>query len=191
MPLPPPTLCRSLAMLWSAALLACGGVQAAPLVAGAQLPALTLEDAHGRPVAIGPDVRRVLFAASMARSDLVDGVFTTERAGVLTRGQGVYVADISRMPALISRLVAVPRMRELFFAVALVRDDAVAAALADVPREAGAVTLINLDGDRLVRDIQIVRDATALRAALGSAPVSLEAGVQASPTRSDDENRGQ
>jgi hypothetical protein len=186
-----PTLLRSrLAPLWIAALLACGGVQAGPLVYGAQLPALTLEDAHGKPVAIGPDVRRVLFAASMAGSDLVTGVLATEPAGVLTRLQGIYVADISRMPALISRLVALPRMRELPFAVALLRDAAAAATLAGVPREAGAVTVIHLEADRLVRDIQIVRDAAALRAALGLAPVSQEAGERASPTRNDDENRG-
>lgn len=192
MPLPPPTLCRSLATLWAAALLiGAGAVHAAPLVAGAQLPAPTLEDAHGRPVEIGPGVRRVLFAASMAGSDLVDGALATEPAGVLTRVQGVYVADISRMPAMISRLEAVPRMCELSFAVVLVRDDSVAAALPDVPYEAGAVTLIKLDGDRLVRDIQIVRDVSTLRAALGLAPVSQEAGDQASTTRNADENRGQ
>jgi hypothetical protein len=191
MPTAPSLPRRRAALLWAAALLACGGVQAGPLASGVQLPAVTLEDAHGKPVAIGPDVRRVLFAASMAGSDLVTGVLATEPAGVLARMQGVYVADISRMPAMISRLVAVPRMRELPFAVALVRDDAAAAALADVPREAGAVTVIHLEADRLVRDIQIVRDAATLRAALGLAPVSQEAGEQASPPRSEDESRGQ
>jgi hypothetical protein len=185
------TLLQSrLALLAIAAVLAGSAAQAAPLVAGAQLPALTLEDAHGKPVAIGPDVRRLLFAASMAGSEIVTGVLSTEPAGVLARIQGVYVADISRMPAMISRLVALPRMRELPFAVALVRDEAAAATLVDVPREAGAVTVISLEGDRVVRDVRIVRDAVALRAALRLAPVSQEAGDQASPTRNDDENRG-
>jgi hypothetical protein len=186
------TLLRSrLALLGIAAWLAGSAAHAASLVAGAQLPALTLEDAHGKPVAIGPDVRKLLLAATMAGSDLVTGVLATEPAGVLARMQGVYVADISRMPAMISRLVAVPRMRELPFAVVLLRDDAAAATLADVPREAGAVTVISLEGDRVVRDVRIVRDAPALRAALGLAPVSQEAGERASPTRNDDENRGQ
>jgi hypothetical protein len=191
MPIPLTLLRRRLALLGIAALLAGSAAHAASVAAGAQLPALTLEDAHGKPVVIGPDVRRLLFAASMAGSDLVTGVLSMEPAGVLTRMQGVYVADISRMPAMISRLVALPRMRDLPFAVVLLRDDAAAATLADVPREAGAVTVIDLDGDRLVRDIRIVRDAPALRAALGLAPVSQEAGEQASPTRNDDENRGQ
>lgn len=178
-------------LLLTAALVITGVAWAGPLSVGAQLPALTLEDAHGKPVAIGANVRRVLFAATMAGSDLVNSVLATEPAGVLERVQGIYIADISRMPAMISRLVAVPRMRDLPFAVALLRDDAAAAALTDVPREAGAVTVIHLEGDRLVRDIQIVRDAAALRAALGLAPVTHEASAQASTTRSDDENRGQ
>ena len=46
----------------------------------------------------------------------------------------VYVADISGMPALVTRMFALPKMRELPFPIALVREDAHLAQVADIPR---------------------------------------------------------
>jgi hypothetical protein len=66
----------------------------------------------------------------------------------------------------VTRLVALPRLRELPFALALVRDSAQQAQLADLPRRPGQATVLRLHEGR-VAQVHSVADAVALRALLG------------------------
>jgi hypothetical protein len=56
-----------------------------------------------------PDTRLVMFAADKAASDLANEVLGNEKEGVLERLQAVYLADISGMPALVTRCSPCPR----------------------------------------------------------------------------------
>ena len=136
---------------------------AAPLVPGTQVPALVLEDQHGKTVSVGAGTKIVLFTADKAASDFANEVLGAQPAGVLERLGAVYFADISAMPALISRMFALPALRELPFQVGLGREPA---SLADLPRERGAVTLLRLQ-DGKVLALEFARDAGQLRQALG------------------------
>jgi hypothetical protein len=66
------------------------------------------------------------------------------------------------MPGLITRLVALPRMRERPYRILLVDD---ATRVAFLPRRAGMVTLIHLDAGR-VANVRFLSDAEQLAAAL-------------------------
>lgn len=166
--------CRS-ALSWktlavSAALsLAALSASAAPLAAGSALPTLTLKDQHDKPVAIAPDTRWVLFSGDKAVSDMVSGVLTAEPAGVLQRLHLVYVADISAMPGLVTRMFALPKMRELPYSLALVREKADVAQVADLPRQPGKATLLQLDKGK-VTHVSAIANAAELRAALQLPP---------------------
>jgi hypothetical protein len=92
-----------------------GTLAAAPLSVGSALPELTLKDQHDKPVAIASDIRWVLIASEKQVSDMVSAVLSTEPTGVMARIRLVYVADISGMPALITRMFALPKLRELPF----------------------------------------------------------------------------
>jgi len=151
----------------------CGGalllpraVDAAPLTAGSVMPALALTDQHDAPASIGPSTRWVIFAADKPVSDMVGGVLAAEPAGVTDRLRLVYVADISGMPALVTRMFALPRLRELKFPIALVRDAAQVAQVADIPREAGAATVLSLEDGRIAK-VSLARTPAELRALLG------------------------
>jgi hypothetical protein len=84
----------------------------------------------------------------------------------LSQVKAFYVADISAMPAIISRMFAIPKLRELPFPVGLVRE---AAQTGDVPRRKGAATVIALDGG-LIKQIQFAENEAQLRQALNLVP---------------------
>jgi len=137
----------------------------APLEPGAVLPRLSLSDQHDKPWTTAPGTRQVLFAADKAASDLANPLLAAQGPGFLSRGGIVYLADISAMPAMVTRVFALPKLRELPFEIGLVRETAVAA---DLPRQPGKVTVLDLD-QGVITQIRYVADAKALRLALGIA----------------------
>ena len=54
---------------------------AAPLVPGTQVPALVLEDQHGKTVSVGAGTKIVLFTADKAASDFANEVLGAQPAG--------------------------------------------------------------------------------------------------------------
>lgn len=163
--LPPHALKVCLLMLPMWALLA----QAAPLVPGAPTPSITLEDQHGKPVRVDASTQRLLFTAERGVGDMVNKLLAAQPVGVLERQQAVYVADITAMPSLVTRLFALPKMRELPFSMGLVRDAAQGAQVADIPRQPGAATVLRFEDGKLV-GILLARNEHQLRAALGLGP---------------------
>lgn len=143
-----------------------GPLTAAPLSVGSALPELTLKDQHDKPVVIPPGTRWVLIASEKSVSDRVSSVLSAEPAGVMARTSLVYVADISGMPAPITRMFALPKLRKLPFSIALVREAAEATQVADLPRQPGVATLLRLEDGRISK-ISTVRSDTDLQSALG------------------------
>lgn len=139
---------------------------AAPLAAGSAMPALSLNDQHDKPAPVSPQTRWVVFTSEKPVSDMVSAVLATEPAGVADRLRLVYVADISGMPALVTRMFALPKLRELPFPIALVRDAAQVTQVADIPRVTGAATVLRLDNGR-VAQLATIRLADELRTLLG------------------------
>ena len=103
----------------------------APLLAQAQLrvgdrlPEITLEDQHGREHRTGPE-RLIIFVRSMDASEVVHEVLT-ERNGDewLAANSARFVADIHRMPGIISRFIAKPRMRDYNYTILLIEEEGV------------------------------------------------------------------
>jgi hypothetical protein len=140
----------------------------APLKVGSTTPTLVLNDQHDRPVPVGPDTRWLVFAGEKPVSDFVTAVLAAEPAGIVERLRLVYVVDIVGMPAWVTQMFALPRLRELSFPIALVREPAQAALLAELPRHPGSATVLRLEDGRVVR-VAAVRSAAELRSALGLA----------------------
>lgn len=139
-------------------------VSAAPLEVGSAWPSLTLSDQHELPVVVGITTQQVIFTAEKSVSDLLSQVLGAEGKTTLTRTNTVVVADISAMPAMISRMFAIPKLRELPFSMALVRE---ASTVADLPRRKGAATLITLDKGK-VTQVQFLQTDVQLRQAVSS-----------------------
>lgn len=151
---------RRLFALLSLCLLLSPAAVAANLGVGDAVPPLALADQFDKSHALSSDTRWLLFSHDRAVSDTLHPVLAALPAA--QRDGVVYVADISRMPALVSKLFAVPAMRELPFPVWLARD---AASVGILPREAGKLTVLALK-DGKVAAVHYLADVGALPALL-------------------------
>jgi len=136
------------------------------LETGDRLAPWTLLDQHERPYTLAPDTRVLLVARDMQGAKLVKAALAEQPAGYLEARGAVFVADIARMPAVISTLFAIPAMRGYSYRVMLDRQGRVAERYA-VPE--ASVRLMRLDHGTLVAQATYV-DAEALKQALDSSP---------------------
>ena len=143
--------------------------EAAPLAVGSAMPALSLHDQHDKPAPVSPTTRWVVFTAENPASDMVSAVLAAEPKGVVDRLHLVYVADVSGMPSMVTRLFALPKLRELPFPIALVREPAQVTQTADIPRLPGQATVLRLENATVVQ-VATAHQAAELRALLGMIP---------------------
>lgn len=135
---------------------------------GDRLAPWTLLDQHERPYTLTPNTRVLLVARDMQGAKLVKAALAEQPAGYLEARGAVFVADIERMPAVISTLFAIPAMRGYPYQVMLDRQGRVAERYA-VPD--ASVRLMRLDHGTLVAQETYV-DAEVLRQALDASPTS-------------------
>lgn len=141
-------------------------IGAAPLEPGVTWPTLKLNDQHDKPVLISPATQLLIFSAEKSVSDLITQVLGMQGSNILEQAGAVYVADISAMPSLVTRMFAMPKLRALPFQVGLARE---AASVADLPRRPGAATLLTLK-DSKVTQVRYAQTEADLRQALGLLP---------------------
>ena len=135
---------------------------AAPLTEGARMPPLTLADQHDVDGAVSADTRSVVFSRDMQAAKVVRDALGDHPAPLLDAARAVIIADISRMPSLITKLFALPAMRKRPFRMLLDRDGKVTA---DFPSARGKVTVFDLRAFTIER-VEYVESADELRAAL-------------------------
>lgn len=132
---------------------------------GSKLAPWTLLDQYDHPYTLDADTRILLVARDMDGAKLVKAAMAELPKGYLEARHAVFVADIQRMPALISKLFAVPAMRDYTYRVLLDREGQVASRYQG---EAGQVQWLQLDRGTWVSQRSFA-DAQALRSALEQA----------------------
>ena len=133
---------------------------------GDTLATFTLNDQHDTAFTLDASTRVLLAAGDMDGAKLVKAAVADQPKGYLEARHAVFVADIQRMPAIISKLFAVPAMRDYNYRVVLDREGQV------VPQYAvgeNQVLLLQLDNGKLVQK-QSFSDAEALRKAIDALP---------------------
>lgn len=131
----------SFKVVFTAVAMLCAGnaMAQAELGPGQPVPTLSLSDQHEQPYSLPSGTGRLLFVADNAGTELATQLIERHDAGWLARSQTVFVADIHKMPSLVARFVALPRLREKPYRILLGRD---APELAMFPRKKGCVTVI-------------------------------------------------
>ncbi|QXH49456.1 FAD/FMN-containing dehydrogenase [Pseudomonas fakonensis] len=132
---------------------------------GERLAPWTLLDQYDQPYSLGADTRLLLVARDMDGAKLVKAALAGQPKGYLEARGAVFVADIQRMPALISKLFAIPAMRDYSYRVLLDREGRVASRYAGAE---GQVLWLVLDQGVLVT-LREFADAQELKAALEGA----------------------
>lgn len=144
-----------------------GVIPNAPAIVGTVLPARSVLDAKSYAVHLDASVRALVFTADKQASAWVNPVLADWGAAAMVQHRVIALADISAMPALITRMFALPKLRELPFSLGLVLE---AAQTADLPRQPGQATLILLKALE-VTDIRFLPDVAALQSALQALPL--------------------
>ena len=134
----------------------------APVTIGSQVDFSAVGDQNGNAFAHEDVMQTLLFVDTMKAKNLVRDVLTTIDLSCLDGGRVVYLADISGMPSLISKLIAVPRMRDYDYPIWL---DYSGLATDPLPTHDNEVTYIQLDGTA-IRAIEYIADAKILHARL-------------------------
>lgn len=97
-------------------------LSAAALNENSVIENLKIKDQHEVEHTIDANVKTILFASDKGTSDILKEYLLSKDADILTRNNAVYVADISGMPSLISKFIALPKMKKYPFSVLLIDD---------------------------------------------------------------------
>lgn len=130
-----------------------------PLQEGNTLAAFSITDQRDAKHDVDASIRVILFSSDMDANSLMKEVLEKEGKEKLAQAGAVYVADISRMPGVITSLFALPSMRKRDYPMLLDREGTLTATW---PRRDEQVTLITLDQLRVVK-IEYLASADAIR----------------------------
>jgi len=100
------------------------GLNAAPLAVDSVVDNLKIKDQNEVEKVIDTNVKTILFASDKSTSDMLRDYLLplSEKENILEKNSAVYVADISGMPSLISKFIALPKMKKYPFSVLLLDD---------------------------------------------------------------------
>ena len=133
-------------------------IVAAELQVGDTLPAITLKNQHDKPVTVAADAQTLLFTIEKPASDLVNTYLLKQDKACLTTHKAYFLADISGMPSMITKMFAIPKMQERPYDILLAYD----AKESDfMPRQKDHVTLVKARAGK-VESILFIKDEAGL-----------------------------
>lgn len=135
----------------------------APMVGQALRLPSALQDQHGQPWALAADTRLLLFASGRKAANLMEAALQDLPADHLPRHGALYLADLSKMPAFITRTFALPAMRKLPFRIGLVNDESLLAAW---PRPQPEVVWLITLRQGVVQKLEEAKTVADIRAAI-------------------------
>ncbi|MBB3272640.1 MULTISPECIES: hypothetical protein [Pseudomonas] len=133
---------------------------------GDKLAPFTLLDQYDHAYSLDTGTQILLVARDMDGAKMVKAALAEQPKGYLEARHAVFVADIQRMPAIISQLFAIPAMRAYNYRVLLDREGRVASRYSG---QDGLVQWLQLEQGVLVGQ-RAFTDAAALKSALEKAP---------------------
>lgn len=117
---------------------------------GDTLPDIKYTNASEEESPIPKTTTKIMFIADMDASKILHPFLEERGKGYLEKNNAVLISDIHRMPFLISKFVALPKMKSYPYTIRLVREEK----LADpFPRTKGFITLIRLGDDGKVQSV--------------------------------------
>lgn len=125
------------------------GLNAASLNVDSTVNDIKIKDQFEKEHVIGTNVKTILFASDKKTSDMLRDYLLpiSEKENVLEKNGAVYVADISGMPSLISKFIALPKMKKYPFSILLLDDTN----KANFAKEDGKIIVYSLEAGKVVK----------------------------------------
>ncbi len=140
-----------------------GFAQASFYAEGDLVKPIQLQDQFESEIGVNSNTQVLLFSRNMKGGDIIKEALETLSADEkYDSAKQVYVADVSGMPSLIAKFVAIPQMKGLPFSIALDREGDATKML---PGEKDKATLITRDNLKIV-DVKIFESSESLLKAL-------------------------
>ena len=133
------------------------------LAVGDVMEPYTLPDQFDKEHTLAESTRAVLIASEKKISQVINTCLASKEDGYLASKHLEYVSDISPMPAPITKLFALPKMKKQKFPIILNRDDSFKDSY---PRQDGKMALFLLDKKHAITAIEYVENPEELEALL-------------------------
>ncbi len=125
------------------------GLNAAPLAVDSTITEIKIKDQFEKEHIVDQKVKTILFASDKGSSDMLRDYLLplSEKENVLEKNSAVYVADISGMPSLISKFIALPKMKKYPFSILLLDDTN----KDNFTKEDGKIIVYSLENGKVVK----------------------------------------
>lgn len=144
-------------------LLSTGFAQAAELLkVGDKLPNIALTTQHDKAYSFDNSIKRIIMSAEKQSSTMLTNVLDSKPATYLKDTKTVYLADMHRMPSLITKFVALPQLREKAYDIVLGREEI---DLAQFPREKGCLTLMTVK-EQIIESLKFICGEDELKSSM-------------------------
>lgn len=125
------------------------------------LQAFRYEDPFKKKVTIADRTRLVLVSFERGTGDTAAAFLNAQSPDLLKRNNAVYIADIHRMPAIITYLFARPKMQKFTFPLYLYNQGD--AFEKSVPHKEGKLTVIRFDEQQKIASISYIESSGELK----------------------------
>ncbi|HMV43962.1 MAG TPA: hypothetical protein PK079_14520 [Leptospiraceae bacterium] len=130
-----------------------------PLKVGDEMTLLQFETQKEEKIIISKETRTLIFTSDMEASKIAHELFEKLGDDYLKQNNAIFISDIHKMPFLITKFVALPKMRKYPYSIALIREEGPGFIF---PREKGRLTVISLS-EYKVSSIQFVENTEDLK----------------------------
>lgn len=122
---------------------------------------MSLPDQHGKSHRIEAPPRLLVLTFEKDTGAMVNGFLKNAEKGFLADHDALYIADIARMPAIITKMFALPKMRRYSHTILLAYDEDFQKAY---PRRSGSATALRIDDSGRIESVSYPTDQRALEA---------------------------
>jgi predicted transcriptional regulator len=127
------------------------------LTVGSVIPSLTVKDQFEKMHTVDANIKTIIFSASKTEGTTIKDFLLKKDKDYLTTNNTVYIADITGMPSLVTKFIAMPKMKDYPFSVLLVDDTNKGL----FPVQEDMISIISLDNGKIT-DIKYVKTAEEL-----------------------------
>jgi predicted transcriptional regulator len=123
-----------------------------PLTVNNSVPELKIKDQFEKEHTLDSNVKTIIFSATKDESNTIKEFLNSKGNDFLTTNHIVYVADITGMPSLITKFIALPKMKNYSFPILLIDEENKVL----FPVEKDKITIITLDNSKIT-DVKYIK----------------------------------
>jgi hypothetical protein len=138
------------------------GVWADPYTVGQSVSSLELEDQHGNHTTLTAMPKTLIMAYEKGTGATVNEYLNAQDKEYLNKYNAVFIADISQMPGLVTKLFALPKMRKYIHTVLLIQDEHQGL---QFPSKEEKITVLKFQ-DNVLTQVTFITTADELKAAI-------------------------